>query len=201
MGRINKNHTQTPIGELLTRPLLSSKDLRKNGHGPGLLSYYERQGLIERVGRGLYRNLKRPPQIDFQWEDLVYTVLSIPNGVVTGISALALYGPTDEIPRKHWIAIPHGTSVGKHKNLYSIRTRNHNFGIVKMSVGEVDIPIYELERVLVELFRLAGKETAIKALREAFLSHKPDLNIKKIFKYAKKLRVNIEPYLLTVTTL
>ena len=35
-------------------------------------------------------------------EGLAYTVLSIPRGVVTGISALDIYGITEDIPRQYW---------------------------------------------------------------------------------------------------
>ena len=45
-----KDHA-IPIEELLERPLVSSKDLRENGYNPGLLSYYESKGVVEKVAR------------------------------------------------------------------------------------------------------------------------------------------------------
>ena len=63
------------------------------------------------------------------------------------------------------------------------------------------MPIYDLERTLVDAFRLLSVEAAIKALKEAFgpqRKQKPDL--KKLADYAKILRVKIDPYLLMVTT-
>lgn len=200
MGTATKDQETITIQELLDRPLVTSKDLRDHGYNPGLLSYYESKGLIERVGRGLYRNATHPPEIDFQWEDLAYTVLSIPNGVVTGVSALALYDITEEIPRQHWIAVPHDTSIGKRPNTRIVRQRNHELGISSISVGDIEIPIYNLERTLVDAFRLLSIEAAIKALKAAFKStdHKPDM--KKLSHYAKELRANIDEYILMVTT-
>ena len=194
-----KEHT-IPIEELLERPLVSSKDLRENGYKPSLLSYYESKGVLEKVARGLYKNTTHPPEIDFQWEDLAYMVLSIPGGVVTGISALALYGITEEIPRQHWIAVPHATSIGKRPNTRIVRQRNHELGISSISVGDIDIPIYDLERTLVDAFRHLSIEAAIKALKFAFKSpkHKPDL--RKLSQYSKELRHNIDEYILMVTT-
>lgn len=196
---IKKDHPVS-IEELLERPLVSSKDLRENGHNPSLISYYEKKGVVDRVAHGLYKNTTHPPDVDFQWEDLAYTVLSIPSGVVTGISALALYGITEEIPRQHWIAVPHATSIGKRANTRIVRQRNHALGISSISVGDIEIPIYDLERTLVDAFRLLSIEAAIKALKFAFKNpkHKPDL--RKLSQYAKALRHNIDPYILMVTT-
>lgn len=99
--------------------------------------------LIERVARGVHIAPGAVPDVDFMWEDLVLTVKSIPNGVVCFISALAIYELTDEIPKKHWIAVPNATTIPKRKNIK---------------------------------------------------------NLKKLQAVAKKLRVDISPYLMTVTT-
>lgn len=200
MGNLAIKDHPIPIEELLDRPLVSSRDLRENGYKPSLLSYYESKGVIEKVARGLYKNAIHPPEIDFQWEDLAYTVLSIPGGVITGISALALYGITEEIPRQHWITVPHATSIGKRANTRIVRQRNHKLGISSISVGDIEIPIYDLERTLVDAFRLLSIEAAVKALKFAFKSpkHKPDL--RKLSRYSKELRHNIDEYILMVTT-
>lgn len=187
--------------KLFAKPLIRSSDARAAGIHPAMLSYYEKKGLLERIGRGLYRNKKVDYEVTFEWEDLVNNVLSIPHGVVTGISALALYELTDEIPRLHWIAVPNGTSIGDRPNVKIVRLRNHELGLTKIKIGDAEVPIYDLERTLVDAFRLLSVEAAIKALKEAFKPHrkqKPD--IKKLADYAKRLRFKIEPYLLMVTT-
>ena len=189
-----------PIQKLLKRTLVSSKDFRKNGHPPGLLRYYEKKDILKRVGRGLYVNTQNPPQINFKWEDLVFAVLSIPNGVITGISALDIYDLTDEIPREHWIAVPHGVSLGFRPIVRIIHTRNHGIGLSSIKLGDVIVPIYEPERVLIDAFKLTDRETAIKALQSAFKAGKKRMNIKKLVDYSKKLRTNITPYLEVITT-
>ncbi len=200
MSNLARKDNKISIESLLDKPLVSSKDLRSNGYSSSLLSYYERLGVIERVGRGLYRNTENPPEIDFKWEDLAYTVLSIPNGVVTGISALALYDITEEIPRAHWISIPHSTKVGQRPNTRIIRQRNHKIGISSISVGDIKIPIYDLEKTIVDAFRLLSLEAAIKALKFAFESTEHNPSLSKLSEYAKKLRTPINEYLLMVTT-
>ena len=195
---VNKHITS--IEKLLKKPLLSSQDLRDKGHHPSLLSYYTNKGLLKKVGRGLYRNNKIPLDINVQWEGLAYTVLSIPKGVVTGISALDIYDITEEIPRQYWIAVPHNTTISKRTNTRIIKHRNHELGISNISIGDIEIPIYDLERTLIEAFKLLSIETAIKALKFAFSrpDHKP--NIPKIQEYSKKLRISMREYILMVTT-
>ena len=140
MKKIKRKKSAIPVQKLLKKALVSSKDFRENGHPPGLLRYYEKKGILKRVGRGLYLNIKNPPHIDFKWEDLVYAVLSIPNGVITGISALDIYDLTDEIPREHWIAVPHGTSLGSRPIVRVIHTRNHDIGLSSIKLGDVSVP-------------------------------------------------------------
>ena len=200
MGKNKRKQSITPIQKLLKKPMVSSKDFRENGYPPGLLRYYEKKGFIKRVERGLYVNNQNPPDIEFKYEDLVYVVLSIPNGVITGISALDIYDFTDEISRFHWIAVPHGTSIGPRRLATIIHTRNPNIGLTSIKLGDISVPIYEPERVLVDAFKLTDRETAIKSLREAFRAGKKRMNINKLVDYSKKLRTNIIPYLETITT-
>ena len=200
MRKTKQKRSPVPIQKLLKKALVSSKDFRENGHPPGLLRYYEKKGQLKRAGRGLYLNIQNPPHIDFKWEDLVFAVLSIPNGVITGISALDIYDLTDEIPREHWIAVPHGTSISSRPIVRIIHTRNHDTGLSSIKMGDVTVPIYEPERVLIDAFKLTDRETAIKALQEAFKAGKRQMNVNKLVDYSKKLRTNITPYLEVVTT-
>ena len=122
------------------------------------------------------------------------------NGVVTGISALTLYEITEEIPRQHWISVPNSTSIGKRLNTRIIRQRNHELGISSISIGDIEIPVYDLERTLVDAFRLLSIEAAIKALKFAFKSPEHKIDLRKLSQYSKELRHNIDEYILMVTT-
>ncbi len=186
---------------LVKKSIITTAEAEKKGISRSLLHYYVKTAKYERVAKGVYVNKSTTPEIDFEFEDLVYEVLSIKNGIITGISALAIYEITEEIPRNFWIAIPNNTSASPRTNVRYIRTRNHKLGKTIIKIGKVSVPIYDIERTLVDAFKYSSIETAIKALKYAFSGdskNKPD--IKKILGYAKKLRVNIEPYLITVTT-
>lgn len=186
---------------LLNKPVFRAADARKVGVHPALLSYYVKKGLIERLDRGVYRGISSQVDVEFQWEDLVLTVKSVPEGIVCLISALALYELTDEIPRVHWIAVPHTKTTPKRKGAKFVRMRNTNLGDTKMKLGNETIRIFNRERTIVDAFRYLGKETAIKALRAALAKSGPEkTDLRKLQKYAKKLRVKMAPYILTVTT-
>lgn len=54
--------------------------------------------------------------------------------------------------------------------------------------------------LIVDAFRYLGRETALKALKIALTKKVNEkIDIEKIRLYAKKLRVNIEPYLIAMT--
>ena len=167
----------------------------------GLLSYYIKQGLIERIGRGVYRNPAIELNIDFKWEDLFITVKSVPKGIVCLISALDIYDMTDEIPREHWIAIPHATTAPKRSKTRFIRTRDMKLGKTEIKIGNEKIPIFNPERTIVDSFRYLDIEVAIKALKAGLKgSSGKKLNLRKLQSYARKRKVNLTPYILTATT-
>lgn len=189
------------IENLLKRPVVTAQAAKGSGVSTSLLHHYVKTGVLRRVGRGLYVSAEHAPKIDFEWEELVYSVLSIPGGVICYTTALILHGLSDEVARQYWIAIPHGTAVAKRPRARVVRMRNHDLGVTRMKIGEVEIPIYDLERTLVEAFRAASPDVAIRALKQAFgPGRKVKPNLTKMREYAKKLRVPIDPYLMAVTT-
>lgn len=186
---------------LLKKPVFCASEVREAGVHPSVVNYYIKKGLIERIGRGTYKGKSNELVVDFQWEDLVLGVKSVPNGVVCLVSALALYELTEDIPRKHWIAIPHATTEPKRKGVKFIRMRNMVLGQTEMKVGKEKIQIFDRERTIVDAFRYLGRETAIKALKNGLKARgDKKINLKKLREYSKKLRVKLDSYLLVITT-
>ncbi len=187
------------LGPLLKRSFFNAEDAAIKGIPSYALSYFCKLGMIERVSRGLYRSVTY--QGDAQWEDLVLTAKSIPQGVICLISALSIYGLTDQIMRQSWIAIPNYAKRPKRPHLRVVRLRNMTLGKTKIKLGKSTVNIFNRERTVIDAFRLLSHEVAIKALK-AYLSwtegYKPDL--KKLQEYARLLRVEINPYVLALTT-
>lgn len=189
------------IKELLKQPSFTAAEARNHGVSPSLLAYYVKKGEIQKLSRGVYcGNESTRKEVPLEWEDLIATARSIPNGRVCLISALALYELTEEIPRQFWIAIPNEKFAPKRPKAKIIRMRDVKTGRTHMKIGSVSVPIFDQERTLVDSFRLLASEIAIKALKEYLSGNhgKPDLV--KLRKYARKLKTPIEKYVEAFTT-
>ena len=186
---------------LFNKIYFTSKEARDIGVPSVALCYYQKIGRIKRIRHGLYQSSDYSTSIDFRWEDLIEEVYSVSGGVVCLISALAIYELTDEIPRQHWIAVSNKTTAKVESDVKIMRFRNMTLGRIEISLDGVQIPIFDRERCIVDAFRLLSKEIAIKALRAALSpSYGTKIDVVKLQNYAKKLRVNINPYLIAVTT-
>ena len=189
------------IKELLKQPSFTAAEARAHGVSPSLLAYYVKKGEIQKLSRGVYcGNESTRKEVPLEWEDLIATARSIPNGRVCLISALALYELTEEIPRLFWIAIPNEKFAPKRPKAKIIRMRDVKTGRTHMKIGSVSVPIFDQERTLVDSFRFLASEIAIKALKEYLSGNhgKPDLV--KLRKYARKLKTPIEKYVEAFTT-
>jgi len=195
-----KSKYSSALKALFKKEVFSSADGREAGIPPRMLAYFCEKGQIEKVSRGMYKIKNLDFESAFEWEDLAITALSIQNGVICLISALCYYGLTDEIMREFWIAIPHATTSPSRENAHIIRMRNISFGQTTVKIGNHKIKIFDRERTIVDSFRYLDKETALKAL-QAYLKtskeRKPDIDT--LLKYAKRLRVDLTPYISAFT--
>lgn len=185
---------------LSQKTVFSSAEGRAAGIPSRMLAYFCAMGQIERVSRGIYKINKVDFDSEFEWEDLAVTALSIPTGVICLISALCFYGLTDEIMREYWIAIPHATTSPSRANARIVRMRNISFGQTTVKIGNQTFKIFDQERTVVDSFRYLDKETALRALQNYLNTskdRKPDID--KLLRYAKRLRVDITPYILAFT--
>jgi hypothetical protein len=81
-----------------------------------------------------------------------------------------------------------------------LRYRNISLGKIEITLEGVKIPIFDRERTIIDSFRLLSRETAIKALKAAIAKGgRNRVDLVKLQEYAKKLRFNIAPYLMSVT--
>ena len=188
------------LGSLLKAPSFTRKQADALGVSSATLSHYVKTGKIERIARGVYRHSDAPTVDDIRWEDLVTAAQKVKGGVVCLISAMALYEVTQEMPREYWIAIKHGTTHKKERLVRLVRMRDIDLGKTTFKVQGIEIPIFDLERTIIDAFRLLDKETAIKALKAAMKRKGSEkISVKKLEDYAKKLKVKITPYILSMT--
>ncbi len=189
------------IQPLLKAPSFTSKQARRYGVDAATLAYYVKRGDLLRIGHGIYRGVNAPTSDDFRWGDLIEAIQRVKGGVICLTSALSLYELTEEIPRQHWIAIRNDTVHRSGSTTKVIRMRNLKLGRTAISIGGISVPIFDRERTIVDSFRYLSRETALKSLKLALTKRGPEkIDFEKMRKYAKALRVKIEPYLLAVTT-
>ena len=188
------------IESLLAQPLFLTTEARVKGVSASLLNYYVRKGLIEKVGRGVYRGINTSLDVEFKYEDLVLAAKSIPGGIVCLISALDLYDLTDDIPREYYIALDHNRRAPRRAGVQIVRMRNTQIGRTRITLGNTTLLIFDRERTIVDAFRFLGTETALKALKKALKAkNENSIDLTKLQNYARQLRVNIKPYLLALT--
>lgn len=186
---------------LINLPSFTSDEAKKLGVSSALLSHYVSAGDLIRLSRGLYKGVQAQTCEDIRWEDLVIKVKAAKEGVICLISALALYGLTEEIPRQHWIAVANSTRYRTDSTVKVIRMRNIDLGKTEITIEGVKVPIFDQERTIVDAFKYLSIEIAIKALRFALQKKgKEKIDLNKMQKYAKMLRIKIEHYLISETT-
>ncbi|MFZ0566085.1 MAG: type IV toxin-antitoxin system AbiEi family antitoxin domain-containing protein [Chlamydiales bacterium] len=198
---MRKSKYDIALRELARKPYFKAKEARDLGIPARMLSYFHQQGLLEKLGRGIYRSIESESGLDLNFEELVLAAINIPNSIICLISALCFYELTDQIMREYWIAIPNQQKSPKRPHTRVIRMRNMSLGQTSVKIGKFRVKIFDRERTIVDAFRYLSHEIAIKAL-QAYLkptkNQKPDLE--KLAKYAKILRVKITPYILALTT-
>ena len=90
-------------------PVFSYSKARAAGISSDRLHSYRARGLVEQIGRGLYRWTGAPEAET----DLLEIEHRSPKGTLCLVTALARHGLTDVIPAQIDVAIPRGTRVPK----------------------------------------------------------------------------------------
>lgn len=192
---------QSLLDPLLKEPIFRASEARSRGIPARMLAHFCQKGLIERVGRGLYRVVGASSGINFDFEGLVLTAWSIPRGVICLVSALCYYNLTDQTMREYWIAVPNSDKSPKRPHIRIVRMRNLSLGLTTIKMGKYEVKIFDRERTVVDSFRYLSDEIAIKALQSYLRpSGKKKVDLSKLSTYSKELRVDISKYIVTLTT-
>lgn len=187
--------------DLLSKQLtFTSEEARKNSIPSRMLAHFCQQGIIERIGRGIYKHSHFESSIHLEYEDLIATCSSIPEGVICLTTALYLYGYTDQMLREYWIAVPNSQKSPKRTHTRVVRMRNITLGLTTIQLGSVNLKIFDRERTVLDAFRFLSDEIAIKALQFYLKDQKHKPNLAKLAQDGKLLKVKITPYILALTT-
>ena len=176
------------LKKLAGKASFTTREAQELGLSPRMLSYYVKTGELLRIARGVYCSSKYETKMEnLKWEDMAIAASNIKGGVICLISALNFYELTDEIMKEFWIAVDNNNSKAKFPMCHIVRMRNMDIGVMEIELANIKVKIFDVERTIIDSFRLLDFETAMKALK-IYLNGKP--NIKKLSKYATLLRAS-----------
>jgi hypothetical protein len=162
--------TSSPDGPLATLPsTFSFSEARERGLSERRLYALRDAGVLEMLGRGLYRRTDAPIEAD---TDLLEIAHRAAESTLCLTTALARHGLSDAIPGSIDVALPRGH---RHPRTQAPVTW-HAFAADTFGIGRdellladgVSIGLYSVERCIVDAFRLRhleGPEVAHEALR------------------------------------
>lgn len=169
-GSDSKLSQATRARELLQRNgLMRAAELRSCGITAATLSRMSSDGVVVRLGRGLYQLADAPIEAD---HTLAEAAKRVPRAVVCLVSALAFHGLTDQHPRRVWLAIGHKDWAPK-LDTPAIRVVRFSDKLLSSDVNHVtvegvDVKVFAPVRTIVDLFRherLVGLPLAIEGLK------------------------------------
>lgn len=156
------------------------------------------EGLLERIGHGVYRSATPPETAD---ETLFDACAAVPNGIVCLASALAYHGLSTINPSRVDIAVKRD-EWRRHVEYPPVtfhKFRDVTTGLEKHDSSGRELRIFSSERTICDTFRLRreiGKEIAIEAL-QTYIRRSPRAKLNVLVATARKTGVYkvIQPYL------
>ena len=141
---------------------------RAAGVSSDRLHSYCARGIVEQIGRGLYR-WTDSPEADANLLEIAHRA---PQGTLCLVSALARHGLTDIIPPQIEVAIPRGSRIPVLQSpvcFHVFASKTFDLGREELELGDrVSLGLYSAERSVIDVVRLRhqeGAEIAWEALR------------------------------------
>ncbi len=168
---------------------ITTKDLKGMNINRFYISELEKEGVIERIKRGIYRDSEYIPE-----NELIEINKMIPKGVVCLDSAIEYYGLTTQIPNVYKIAIPRNSKVSipdypPIKIIYFSDT-NYKIGISEIQINGSIIKMYDIEKTVCDIARYRnkiGKDVFYEVLKEYMKKDYKDIT--KLLEYAKMMNI------------
>lgn len=199
-GRRGKREGQPGPGQLeLKKPLLRSSELADAGYHYEWIRRQVKNGLLERVSRGVYRVSDREASSRM---GLAIVAKASPRAVVCLLSALSFHGIGTWLPSEVWIALARTT---RRPAIEYPPTRVVWFGgpaltrgIETHEVDGVEVRVYAIAKTIADCFKYRNKiglDVALEALKDAWRSGR--VTMAEIDTYARICRVRrvMSPYL------
>ncbi len=163
------------------------------------LSRLVSEGLLERVGYGLY-SLRGG---DFnEAQSWVEVAAKAPKGVLCLLSALAFHELTTQNPFEVWLAVPRDAHRPKiefvQARVFRFAPRVYEVGIETHVIGGVGVKVYSAAKTVADCFyyrNTVGLDVAIEALRDAWQRRKATIDEMYRFAEIRNVKSAMYPHL------
>lgn len=192
-------HTQRILALLEQKGMLRASDLDAIGAPRVVLTRMTAKGLLEKVGRGIYR---LPEGQRSEHESLVAIATKVPQAVFCLLTALQFHELTTQLPRQIWIAMPRGSHTPKIDyppvKMVQFARDVYSEGVEVFERDQVKLRVYCVAKTVADCFKHRNKiglDVALEALKDARAQKKASAD--EIWRYAKICRVTnvMRPYL------
>lgn len=131
----------------------TTKELLNQGETQYSIKVKVEEGTLYLIERGFYST-----HSNFFINE-IYISKKYPSAIVTGLSAFFIYGLTDHIPQYHYLATAQHSFPIRRKDVKQSYQDPSFFeiGVVKQYLDDGVVRMYDMERMLIELFRLKEK--------------------------------------------
>ena len=168
--------------------IITPSQLEKKGISRVYLSRMEREGIIEKIDRGIYVTK------DFKYDEYYLFQLKYPKAVFSYNTALYFYEMTERTPIKMDVTVYREYNPHRFKdfvNVNKISKELYNLGVTeKKSPQGMKVKTYNLERTVCDIIKNKDSidiEIRNKAIKKAIKSK--EFNASKMFEYAKKMNI------------
>ena len=184
--------------------ILRPRDLTRHGLPAEYLHQFTQQGLMQRVGRGLYRLADGEPGAH---QSLLEACAQVPHGVLCLLTALRYHELTTQAPSEIWMALEANAwhPISTDLSLHIVRFSGEVFhsGIEEHTVDGVTLRVYSLAKTVTDCFKYRNKigiDVALEALREGWRTRRVSMTDLWFFAKIDRIANVMRPYLEMVSS-
>ena len=168
--------------------IITPAQLEEKGISRVYLSNMEKEGIIEKIERGIYVTK------DFKYDEYYLFQLKYPKAIFSYNTALYFYEMTERTPIKMDVTVYREYNPHRFKdfvNVYKVNKEFFDLGVVeKKSPQGMKVKTYNLERTVCDIIKDKDSidiEIRNKAIKKVIKSK--EFNASKMFEYAKKMNI------------
>lgn len=179
--------------------VIRPRDLVAKGLPKDYLNQLAQEGVLAKLGRGLYQ---WPDREMSSHQSLIEVAKLVPNGVVTLLSALSFHELTTQNPFEVWLAIDRKarrpTIDYPPVRFVTMSQEGLMEGVELHQIDGVEVKVFCVAKTVADCFKYRNKiglDVALEALKEGWKARK--FTMDELIKYAKICRVAnvMQPYM------